>query len=334
MLKGYLKRFARGAGLSAEESAEALGWILDGACPDVQASAYLTASRLRGFTPEEVAGAVHALWRRTLALPKALPDDVIDIAGTGGDAPPTFNISTLAGIVAAACGARVAKSARPRMASRCGAAELFDAIGVASTTHSPTDLAETLAAPGFAVAREAVWQAPLTRLRPLLRELGLRTILDLAAPLASPARPTRLLVGIAPAEWQPIAGAALRELGITRAWVVTGDDGTDEISIGSTTRVMELDGPNVRTLSIRPADVDLPTCDHDALRGGTPEEMATLGRELLRGERSGPTAYAVAVNAGAALCLAGVTTDWREGTERALACLTSGAAARLLDGFG
>lgn len=287
----------RGA-LGADDVRAAFGAILAGAWTPVQIGAFASAMRLRGETAEAIGAAAEALRSVMTAVDHGLPD-VADTCGTGGDGAHTINVSTAAAIVLASCGVHVAKHGNRSVSSRCGSADIVDALGI------PIDLDPSRQAAVLREANIAFLMAPAHH--PALRhaatarsELGLRTIFNALGPLVNPARAIYQLVGVYEDRLRPIMATALGRLGTKRAWVVRSEDGLDEISPAAPTRVSVLDGGRVTERVVQPEDFGIEHVPLEALAGGDAKENAAIVVGLLRGEPHAAAA-AVILNAAAAL---------------------------------
>ena len=323
-----LQRLLDREDLRREEVAALFGRIMDGELAESQIAALLVALAMKGETTDEIAGAVEAMRARARPVPHDLAD-VLDTCGTGGDGRGTFNISTAAAFVAAAAGATVAKHGNRAVSSRSGSSDLLVALGLPIEV-APETSGRQLAAIGIAFLF-APAHHPATRVVvPVRRALGVRTIFNLLGPLTNPAAARRQLIGVyARDRVEPVA-RVLAALGCEHALVVHGDDGLDEITTTTTTHVAEVRSGEVATYELTPEAVGVRRTAPEALAGGAPEENATRLLELLEGE-TGALTDIVALNAGAALYVAGRSTSIADGVAQARAVLASGAAhAKLL----
>jgi len=323
-MKEYLAKVIQGERLSEEEAGRAMATIMDGAATPAQIGALLAVLAARGETEDEVVGFARTMRARAVPIRAS---QAVDTCGTGGDGAGTFNISTVASLVVAACGVRVAKHGNRSASGRCGSADVLEALGV--RIDAPVEVVQRsldevgwafLFAPGFhASTRHAVGPR---------RELGVRTAFNLLGPLTNPAMPEAQVVGVPRPELLEFVARCLHRLGVGRAWVVHGS-GLDEISLAGPTAVAALDGDGVRTFEITPADAGLPTGDLASLRGGDPVESAAIARAVLNGGK-GPTRDVVLLNAAAALVVAKRASDLRDGTRQAAEAIDAGRAAGLL----
>ncbi len=329
MLTRLLKRLLLGGEIETEEMTDAIGLILDGEAPPALAGGFLVAARLKGETGAELAGAAHALRSRRLPVATSR-GPIIDTCGTGGDHQNTFNISTAAALVAAAAGAVVAKQVGPAISSRAGCSDVLGVLGV-DLTDADAIGEHCLEELGIGFFSTSVFHPALAKLESLRQELAVRTVLDLLVPLANPAGARRHLIGVCDRALLWPFAEALRLLHSERAWIVHGHDNLDEISVCAPTRIVEWTGEEIIEHTFMPEEVGLTRHSAEGLHGGTPEENAEIMKEVLAGARSGPIRDAVAVNAAAALVVAGQAEKLATGLARAEAILTGGDAALLLD---
>ncbi len=315
------------APLTETEAEAAFGAVLDGEIGDAEIADFLIALSDRGETASEIAGAARAM--RARMIPVAAPDNAIDVCGTGGDGHHTLNVSTAVSLVVAACGVPVAKHGNRAASSKAGAADTLEALGLNLDRAAETAEA-TLNDLGIAFLFAARHHPAIGRIMPIRRNIGRRTIFNLMGPLANPAGVTRQLVGIARPDYVPIYGDALRRLGTTRAFVVSGDEGLDELSLGGGSVIADIAGDVMHMQRVMPSDAGLDCTAVDALRGGDATYNAAALRRLLLGE-TGPYRNAVLFNAAAALMVAGEAPDWHHGVEEAAEVIDKGLAKALLD---
>jgi anthranilate phosphoribosyltransferase len=321
---------SREVAISKELVRGAFEAILAGAWTPAQVAGFAIALRVRGEGADAIVAGAEALRDAMEAVDHGL-DVVLDTCGTGGDGGHTLNLSTAAAIVVAACGVAVAKHGNRSVSSRCGSADVIEALGI------PVDLAPKDQAAILREAKIAFLFAPahhpaLRHAAVARRELGVRTIFNALGPLANPARATHQLVGVYDDALRPIAAHALASLGTVRAWVVRSTDGLDEMSPSAPTRVSEVIGADVRERTIAPEDFGLARTDRAAIAGGTAEENAAAIVRILEGA---PHAAldAVVLNAAAALAVGDATATLRTCAERARHAVSSGAARETLEAW-
>ena len=330
VLQRTLSRVVAGQDLGSDEIAEVFATIMAGEATPAQIGGLLIALRMKGETPDEIAGAATAM--RRVAAPFACPDPdtAVDTCGTGGDGSGTVNVSTLAAIVAAGAGARVAKHGNRAQSSRSGSADVLETLGVA--VSAPTAIAERcLAELGIAFLFAPTFHAATRHAAGPRRELGTRTLFNLLGPLTNPAGVKNQIVGVFDGRFCEPVARALGQLGARRAFVIHGEGGLDEIAVRGITRVAEWDAERgeVSLRELAPADFGLAEQDPGGLAGGDAEENAAVIRRVLGGEAGAVRAAAI-MEAAVALVACGLARDLREGAERATASIDRGDASAIL----
>ncbi len=328
-----LGQLIKGESLPADAAAWAMTEIMSGAATQAQIAGFGIALRMKGETPAEVDGLASAMLR--LAAPLTIPGRLTDLVGTGGDRAQTVNISTMGAIVAAAAGALVVKHGNRAASSACGTADVLEALGV--VIDLPPAATEKLAQETGVVFLFAPLYHPALRHTAVpRRELGVPTVFNFLGPVANPARPQAQAVGVADPRMGPVLAGVLAARG-TSALVFHGDDGLDELTTTGPSTVWVVRDGTVAAARFDPADLGVPRCDPDDLRGGDPARNAAVAREVLGGA-AGPVRETVLVNAAAALAAeagapepARLTQALADGYARAAAAVDSGAAAALLD---
>lgn len=311
-----------------EEAAEAaFAAMLDGEADDREIARFLVALSDRGETASEIAGAARAMRARMIAI--SAPAKAIDVCGTGGDGHHTLNVSTAVALVTAACGVPVAKHGNRAASSKAGAADTLEALGLNLDRAAETAEA-TLADMGICFLFAGRHHPAMGRIMPIRKALGRRTIFNLMGPLANPARVTRQLVGIARPAYVPIYAEALARLGTDKSFVVSGDEGLDELSLGGGNEVAVVADGSFVMQRVEATRAGLSPAPVSSLRGGDPAHNAAALRRLLQGE-TGPYRDAVLFNAAAALLVAGEVDDWSAGVEEAAEAIDRGLANTLLD---
>ncbi len=329
VLTAAIEAVAGGADLSAQDAGAVLAEIMHGRASEIETGAFLIALRAKGETVHELAGLARTM--RAFATPvHAQRADLLDTAGTGGGGS-TFNISTTAALIAAGAGCAVAKHGNRSATSRSGSADVLEALG-ARIDLAPEGVAACIDEVGFGFMFAPSHHAATRFVVPVRRELALRTVFNFLGPLTNPAGATRQLVGVVDARFIDRIAGALRELGVVRALVVSGDDGLDEMSISGTTQVVEVDDGDIRRYVVSPADVGLAVGDMAALAGGTPDENAATTRAILAGA-TGPLRDVAVLNAGAAIYAAGAAATLAEGVRAAQGAVDSGAASEALERY-
>jgi len=328
MFTPLLEKVVRHEDLTEAEASGAMREVMEGRANPAALGALLSALVMKGERPSEIVGFAKTMREHAVKLSQP-PVEVFDTCGTGGDRSGTFNISTAAAIVIAACGVTVAKHGNRSVSSQCGSADVFEALGV-NIAASPATVERTLRDAGIAFFFAPTFHPSMKHAGPTRRDLGIRTAFNLLGPLTNPAGATRQLVGVPRPELTELLARALMLLGSTRAWVVHGADGIDEISTTGYTKVSECRAGAVNTFYVHPSDFGVTKGDPAALKGGDAQTNAAILREILSGVR-GPRRDVVVLNAGAALFIAGRVDSVKEGIGIAASAIDSGAARQRLD---
>jgi anthranilate phosphoribosyltransferase len=323
-----LRLVLEGQVLDAGQAHALMGEIMDGRLDDARLGAVLAALRLRQVTVAELGGFARAMRERAVVVTAAAAARAVDTCGTGGDGRGTFNISTAAALAAAAAGVPVAKHGNRAASSRCGSADVLEALGV-NLDLDPSALGRLLDEVGIAFLFAPRHHPAMRHAMPVRRALGVRTVFNLLGPLTNPAGVRHQLLGVYAPELCDLLAGALRELGGARALVVHGRDGQDELSLTGETLVTELRDGELRRLVVSPEDVGLARCAPADLAGGDAAANADLVARVLSGE-PGPRADAVAFSAGGALYAAAVVDGLAAGVAAAHAALGDGRGRRLL----
>lgn len=322
-----LDRLASGEDLDERGAEQVLAEIMEGRAGEIEIAGILIALRTKGETVDELVGMARTM-RRLATRVEPGRDDVIDTAGTGGG-PSTFNVSTVAALVAAGAGCAVAKHGNRSSTSLSGSADLLEELGV-PLDLSPDEIAASIDGNGFGFMFAPLHHEAMRHVVPVRKALGVRTVFNLLGPLTNPAGARRQVVGISDRAFQDRIAAALARLDAEHALVVSAADGTDEIALTSPTRLLEVKNGEVREWIVEPDQLGLRRAEPEELAGGTPAENADTARRILAGEDS-PARDLVLVNAAAAILVAGRADDLTEGVGIAAEAIDSGAAARVLE---
>jgi anthranilate phosphoribosyltransferase len=325
--KPLIAKVAAGSQLSRADAAAAFDAILSGEVTPSQMGGFLMALRVRGETVEEITGAVTAM--RAKMLPVAAPAGAIDVVGTGGDGSGSYNVSTLAALIVAACGVPVAKHGNRAASSKSGTADTLAALGV-KIGVAPALVERCIREAGIGFMLAPAHHAAMRHVGPTRAELGTRTIFNLLGPLANPAGVKRQLVGVFSAAWLTPMAEVLRNLGSERVWVTHGADGLDEMSTTGPTKIVELKDGVIRGFEITPEDVGLTRVDLAALKGGDAAYNAEALKAVLAGARNAYAEIAM-LNAAGALVVAGKARELAEGVAMAGDALASGATKLVLE---
>ena len=312
--------------MSEAEAEEVFGWILDGDASDEEIARFLLAMTERSETAEEIAGAARAL--RARLIPIEAPEGAVDCCGTGGDGHHTLNVSTAVSLVVAACGVPVAKHGNRAASSKSGAADTLEALGLDMDAAGRT-AEKTLTEIGICFLFAKNHHPAMGRIQPIRQKLGKRTIFNLMGPLSNPAGVKHQLIGIARPAYVPIYAEAKARLGTERTFIVSGDEGLDELSLAGGNELADVTGSEFEMRRVDAEMAGLPHAPVEAIRGGDAAHNAKALKALLEGT-PGPYRDAVLLNAAGTLIVAGKTDDWGQGAEMAAEALDSGKAAELL----
>lgn len=314
----------------AENEAEAIfGRILDGDFSDDDVGQFLVAMSARSETAEEIAGAARALRERM--LPISAPEGTVDCCGTGGDGHHTLNVSTAVSLVVAASGIPVAKHGNRAASSKAGAADTLEALGLDMDAAGKT-AEKTLNELGICFLFAKNHHPAMARIQPIRKKLGVRTIFNLMGPLSNPAGVERQLIGIARPAYVPIYAEAKARLGTTRTWIVSGDEGLDELSLAGGNEIADVQGHDFEMRRIIAVQANIPHSPIEAIRGGDPAFNARALERLLQGEH-GAYRDAVLFNAAAVIMIAGKADEWVAAANLAADAIDSGKARQLLSAW-
>jgi anthranilate phosphoribosyltransferase len=328
-LQSAIHKLAFHERLTSEDSEAAFTVVMKGEATAVQIAALLSALRAAGETPEIVAGVVRALRAVMVTLPADDPDNLVDTCGTGGGTVPTFNISTAAAIVAAGAGVRIAKHGNRSFTTRCGSADVLEALGI--PIEVPVSVMEAVLREAGMVFMFAPLMHPAMRhVGPIRRELAIPTVMNVVGPLANPARAGRQVVGVADLERAPILAGALSALGSTHALVVYGEPGLDEVSPLGPTHVVEVRNGSTERWTIHPEDFGFKGISQAELAGSEPKENARVIENILDGQGSAGARSAIVLNAAAAIYVSGRVTSYGEAVKAAEKAIDSGKAKAVL----
>ena len=327
MFATLIGKLHRRQDLSVEEAADVMAEIMAGRAAPVQIAGLLVGLSMKGERPAEIVGLARTMRANAVAL-SAPHEGLFDTCGTGGDGASTFNVSSLAAVVLAACGVPVAKHGNRAVSSRCGSADLFEALGV-TVDAEPATVERCLETCGLAFLFAPVFHPSMRHAGPARRDLGIRTVFNLLGPLTNPADVRRQLVGVSRPDHTDLLARALADLGSERAWVAHGADGLDEISTTGYTKVSECRDGLVRTFYLHPSDFGLPVADPAALRAVAPDDHAAIARQVLSGAPGAPRDMVLA-NAAAGLMITDRVAALPDGVTLAAAALDEGRAEATL----
>lgn len=329
MIKEAIHKVFKKENLTYKEAEAVMNEIMEGKASAVQMSSYLTALSMKGETVEEITASAAGMRAHCVRLLHDM--DVLEIVGTGGDGANSFNISTTSSLVISAAGIPVAKHGNRAATSKCGAADVLEALGV-NITIAPEKSRELLEKIGICFLFAQNYHFAMKYVAPVRKELGIRTIFNILGPLANPAGANMELMGVYDESLVEPLAHVLANLGVKRALVVYGTDGLDEISLSAPTKVCEVKDRTFVSYEITPEQFGLIHCSKEDLVGGTPAENAQITRDILAG-KPGPKRDAVLLNAGAAIYMAGAADSIQAGIDLAKKMIDSGKAAAQLDKF-
>jgi anthranilate phosphoribosyltransferase len=328
MIKEAIAKVVTGKDLTVSEAETVMREIMQGEATDAQIAAYITALRMKGETVDEITGSARVMREKAFAVKLDAPFQV-DTCGTGGDLSHTFNISTTVAFVVAGAGVAVAKHGNRSVSSKSGSADVLQALGVNIEMPSAR-LDECLAEVGIAFLFAPMMHQAMKYAIGPRREVGIRTIFNVLGPLTNPAGVKAQIMGVYAAELTSVLAQVLGNLGATRAYVVHGMDGLDEITITDRTKVSEYRDGNVNDYFVHPSDFDLPAGKKEDLLGGDAKQNAAITIDVLKGKK-GPCRDVVLLNAAAGLAASGKAADLRDGVRIAAESIDSGAAMRKLE---
>lgn len=327
MIKEAINILIEGRNLTEDEMVSAMRDIMEGRATDAQIASFLTALRIKGESIEEITGAARLM--REKATKIEAPEYTVDTCGTGGDMAHTFNISTISALIVSACGVPVAKHGNRSVSSRCGSADVLEALGV-RIDLPPERVEECLSATGFGFLFAPLFHPAMKYAIGPRREMGIRTIFNILGPLTNPAQAKRQVLGVFSDELTEPIAEVLGNLGATHAFVVHGEDGLDEITITDRTKISELKNGRINTYYITPEDLSIQRGKKEDLLGGNPQENAKITLDILNGKR-GARRDIVLINTAAALIAGDMATSFSDAIQRASDAIDSGRAYRKLE---
>ncbi|MDX1449257.1 MAG: anthranilate phosphoribosyltransferase [Acidimicrobiia bacterium] len=322
-----LGRLASGADLTRNEARDAMAAVMDGEATPAQIAAFIVSLRIKGETVDEMTGLVEAM--RHAAVTVDIGEPVVDVVGTGGDRSGTFNISTTAALIAAGAGVKVAKHGNRSASSKCGSADVLEALGVRIDLE-PEQTAEMVRKVGFGFFFAPRYHPAMRHAGPVRKELGIPTVFNFLGPLANPAGATRQVIGVSDKRMAARMIGVLQSLGSEYAFVVYGEDGLDEFTTTAPTFIYRLRDGEITTAEFTPEDFGVERAHPEDLLGGEADENVAITRSILAGDR-GPKRDAAIVNAAPALVVAGLARGFMDGIELATQSVDSGAASDVLE---
>jgi len=328
MIQEAIRKAVEGVHLTEDEAAAAMEAIMEGEATPAQIAAFITALRIKGETVDEIAGCARVMREKAAKItPRRTP--LVDTCGTGGDGANTFNISTAAAFVAAAAGAAVAKHGNRSVSSRCGSADVLEALGV-RIDLTPDAVRECIDQVGIGFLFAPLFHSSMRHAVGPRKEIGIRSVFNVLGPLTNPASAQAQVVGVYDAALTEPLARVLGRLCVREAYVVHGQPRLDEISISGETQVSHLKDGEVHTFRIRPEDAGLKTWPAETIAGGDAQHNAAIIRSVLKG-KEGPQRDVVLLNAAAALLVAGLAKDLMDGVARAAESIDRGRAYEKLE---
>lgn len=328
MIRESIQKLALKEDLSRQEAFETMNEIMSGNASEAQIASFLMGLRLKGETIPEIAGCAQAMRAKAIPIKNKHPN-LIDTCGTGGDSSGTFNISTCAAIIASAAGAVVAKHGNRAVSSRSGSADVLQALGI-NLDISHERVASILDEVGITFLFAPQLHGAMKFAAPVRRDMGIRTVFNILGPLTNPAGARRQLIGVFNSSLTEVLAGVLKELGSEYALVVHGEGGLDEVSNLGWTKVSQLMNGEISTYEVRAESFGFQLSNAKDLQGGDPEQNAQIIMQILKGEKGGAADVSV-LNAGAALMVAGIAGDLKQGIEQARDAISIGAAWKKLN---
>lgn len=329
MIKESIKKVVEGKNLTREEAALTMDTIMRGDATPSQIASFITALRMKGETVDEITGCAEKMREHAINI-YPHQKELVDTCGTGGDVSGTFNISTISALVVAGAGVPVAKHGNRSVSSRCGSADVLEALGV-KIDIDPKKVEECIDKVGIGFIFAPNFHKAMRFAMPSRREIGIRTVFNILGPLTNPARATAQILGVFSADLTETMAKVLGNLGVKHALVVHGMDGLDEISISDKTKVSHLHSGKVETYYIKPEDLGIHMGKKEDILGGSINENAKIAFDILKGEEKGPKRNIVLLNAAAAIFVGGKAKDLKEGLKLATESIDCGAASQKLE---
>lgn len=328
-MKEFIAKVAEGENLTEEEAKQAMDLMLSGEATQAQIAAFLALERVKGETLDELAGFAAVLRDKAETIsPKV--DNYVDLVGTGGDHTFTFNVSTTSAFVVAAAGLPVAKHGNRSISSKSGAGDVLEALGV-NIMAEPKVVEKSVEEVGIGFMFAQLFNKSMKYVGQARNEMGIRTVFNILGPLANPSRAKNMVVGVYSPSLTEKVATAMSRLGVERAFVVSGEDNMDEITLTGATTVSEIKDGKVTTYQITPEQFGLKRASLDDLRGGDGAENAEITKNILRGTETGAKRDIVLLNAGATLYVGGVAESIEAGVKLAAEAIDSGAAYKKLE---
>jgi len=329
MMKDIIKKVVDRKNLTRQEAALTMDTIMRGEATPSQIAAFITALRMKGETVDEITGCAEKMREHAINI-KPRQTNLVDTCGTGGDVSGTFNISTVSAFVVAGAGIPVAKHGNRSVSSKCGSADVLEALGV-KVDIEPKQVEECINKVGIGFLFAPKFHQAMKFAMPPRKEIGIRTVFNILGPLTNPAKASAQVLGVFNPDLTEVMATVLGNLGIKRAMVVHGMDGLDEISISDKTKVSEQKNGKVKTSFIKPEDFGMKKGKKEDILGGSINENVKIAYAVLKGEEKGPKRDVVLINAAAAIYVGGKAKDLKEGVKLAAKSIDSGAAYKKVE---
>ncbi len=329
MLKTFINKIVEGNNLTREEASMAMDMIMQGNATPSQIAAFITALRIKGETIDEITGLAEKMREHAITIyPHS--QNLVDTCGTGGDLSGTFNISTVSALVAAGAGVPIAKHGNRSVSSRCGSADLLEALGV-KIDIEPKRVEECIDKVGIGFIFAPNFHKAMRFAGPTRKEIGIRTVFNILGPLTNPAHAKAQVLGVFDPDLTEVMAEVLKNLGTKYALVIHGMDGLDEISVSDQSRVSHLKDGRIENYFVKPEDFGIHKVKKEELLGGSAAENAEIAIDILKGEEKEAKRKIVLLNAAAAIYISGKTKELREGVKLAEESIDSGAAYQKLE---
>ena len=330
-MKEFIQNLVDGRDLTADEASQAMKAIMSGDATEAQIAGFLTALRMKGETPAEIASMVAVMREFAGKINPKVEGRLVDTCGTGGDKLSTFNVSTTSMFVVAGAGIPIAKHGNRSVSSKCGSADVLEALGV-KIDLPPPEVEGCIEEVGVGFMFAPVFHKSMKNVMPARKSLGIRTVFNVLGPLTNPANAKGQIVGVFDGGLTEKLAEVLKLVGLERAFVVHGLDGLDELSTVSETKVSELDSDgSIRTYTVTPEEFGFEKASADDLRGGDAGENANILRAILSGEETGPKRDMVLLNAAAGIVCGGKAESIKDGVKLAQESIDSGKASEKLE---
>ena len=329
MMKEAIKKVVSGKNLTREEAAIAMDTIMQGNATPSQIAALITALHTKGETIDEITGFAQKMREHAINI-HPVAKNLVDTCGTGGDISGTFNISTVSTFVAAGAGVTIAKHGNRAVSSRCGSADILEALGV-KVDIDPQKVEECINKIGIGFIFAPNFHKAMRFAAPTRKEIGISTVFNILGPLTNPAHAKAQVLGVFHEDLTNIMAEVSKNLGVENLMVVHGMDGLDEISISDKTKITQLGNGKIKTYFIKPEDFGFKRGSREAILGGTKEENAETALKILKGDEKGPKRDIILLNSAAAIYIGGKAKDLKEGIKIAANSIDSGAAFKKLE---